>query len=164
MVWSVCAVAALLAALGLLLMPRVPPPRPLTAPTQVRECRIGTLETPGRAPGTLTDAGAGGPHRTGRVRTAVQRQHEWVDLQIKQAMERGEFDNLPGAGKPIKNLGTQHDPDWWIKQLIGREKITGVLPPPCNCARTTPSSRTASTGTRPSPRYAGSSRSSTRGC
>jgi hypothetical protein len=44
-------------------------------------------------------------------------------------MERGDFDDLPGAGKPIKDLGTQHDPDWWIKRLIEREKITGVLPP-----------------------------------
>jgi hypothetical protein len=44
-------------------------------------------------------------------------------------MARGDFDDLPGAGKPIKSLGTQHDPDWWVKQLIEREKITGVLPP-----------------------------------
>ena len=43
-------------------------------------------------------------------------------------MARGDFDNLPGAGKPIKGLGTQHDPDWWLKQLIEREKIS-VLPP-----------------------------------
>ena len=35
----------------------------------------------------------------------------------------------PGAGKPIKDLGSQHDPDWWVKRLIEREKITGVLPP-----------------------------------
>ena len=56
-------------------------------------------------------------------------QHSWVDQQIRQAMARGAFDNLPGAGKPIKNLGTQHDPDWWVKQLVEREKITGVLPP-----------------------------------
>jgi hypothetical protein len=69
--------------------------------------------------------------RTGRAAAAqrMARQHEYVDMAIKQAMERGEFDDLPGAGKPIKNLGTQHDPDWWIKQLIEREKITGVLPP-----------------------------------
>jgi hypothetical protein len=59
----------------------------------------------------------------------MQRQSEYVDLQIKQAMERGDFDDLPGAGKPIKNLGAQHDPDWWVKQLIEREKISGVLPP-----------------------------------
>jgi hypothetical protein len=44
-------------------------------------------------------------------------------------MARGDFDNLPGAGKPIRGLGTQHDPDWWVKQLIEREHITGVLPP-----------------------------------
>jgi Domain of unknown function (DUF1992) len=59
----------------------------------------------------------------------MARQHEYVDLHIKEAIERGDFDNLPGAGKPIKNLGSQHDPDWWVKQLIEREKISGVLPP-----------------------------------
>ena len=91
---------------------------------------MGTSETPGRAPGT-SERSVERDDRTGRAAAAqrIQRQHEWVDLQIKQAMERGEFDNLPGTGKPIKNLGTQHDPDWWIKQLIEREKITGVLPP-----------------------------------
>jgi hypothetical protein len=69
--------------------------------------------------------------RTGRAAAAqrIQRQQEWVDQQLRVAMERGDFDNLPGAGKPIKDLGTQHDPDWWIKRLIEREKITGVLPP-----------------------------------
>jgi hypothetical protein len=59
----------------------------------------------------------------------MQRQHEWVDVQIREAMARGDFDDLPGAGKPLKNLGSQHDPDWWVKQLIEREKISGVLPP-----------------------------------
>jgi hypothetical protein len=59
----------------------------------------------------------------------MARKNEWVDLQIQQAMARGEFDDLPGAGKPLPNLGSQHDPDWWLKQLIEREQITGVLPP-----------------------------------
>jgi hypothetical protein len=69
--------------------------------------------------------------RTGRAaaRNRMQHQAKYVDLQIQQAMRRGDFDNLPGAGKPIKGLGAQHDPDWWVKQLIEREKITGVLPP-----------------------------------
>jgi hypothetical protein len=69
--------------------------------------------------------------RTGRSAAAqrMQRKNEWVDHQLRLAMERGEFDNLPGAGKPIKDLGPQHDPDWWIKRLVEREKITGVLPP-----------------------------------
>jgi Domain of unknown function (DUF1992) len=69
--------------------------------------------------------------RTGRAaaRNRMQDQARYVDLTIQQAMARGDFDNLPGAGKPIKGLGTEHDPDWWVKQLIEREKITGVLPP-----------------------------------
>jgi len=94
---------------------------------------MGTSETPGRsgAPDRTPDRTSERDERTGRGAAAqrIARQHEYVDLQIKQAMERGDFDDLPGAGKPIKNLGTQHDPDWWIKQLIEREKISGILPP-----------------------------------
>lgn len=56
-------------------------------------------------------------------------QRQWVDQQVRQAMERGDFDDLPGAGKPIRGLGATHDPDWWVKQLVERERITGVLPP-----------------------------------
>lgn len=59
----------------------------------------------------------------------MEQQALWVDLQVRRAMERGDFDDLPGAGKPIRGLGTTHDPDWWVKSLIEREKITGVLPP-----------------------------------
>ena len=58
----------------------------------------------------------------------MAQQSTWVDLQILQAMRRGEFENLPGAGKPIEGLGATHDPDWWVKQLVDRERIV-VLPP-----------------------------------
>ena len=69
--------------------------------------------------------------RTGHDAAAerARNQVQWVDQQVRQAMARGEFDDLPGAGKPIKDLGSTHDPDWWVKKLIEREKITGVLPP-----------------------------------
>jgi len=53
----------------------------------------------------------------------------WLDAQVRNAMARGEFDNLPGAGKPIPGLDKPYDPDWWVKRLIERENITGVLPP-----------------------------------
>ena len=68
--------------------------------------------------------------RTGSDAAASRIQHQarWVDLQIQQAMERGDFDNLPGAGKPLGDLGSPHDRDWWLKKLIEREQITGVLP------------------------------------
>ena len=71
------------------------------------------------------------PRQDGKAAAAARmaQQQTWVDLQVRQAMERGDFDNLPGAGKPIEGLGTQHDPDWWVKKLIEREQITGVLPP-----------------------------------
>ena len=59
----------------------------------------------------------------------LEYQARWVDLQVQRAIERGEFDNLPGTGKPIEDLGTTHDPDWWLKRFIERERITGVLPP-----------------------------------
>ncbi|WP_084255008.1 J-domain-containing protein [Nocardioides sp. J54] len=62
------------------------------------------------------------------ARARIEQQHTWVDLQVRQAMERGEFDDLPGAGKPIEGLGATHDPDWWVKKLVEREHIT-VLPP-----------------------------------
>ncbi|CAI9412101.1 DnaJ family domain-containing protein [Nocardioides sp. T2.26MG-1] len=61
------------------------------------------------------------------ARARIEQQHTWVDLQIRQAMERGDFENLPGTGKPIEGLGEQHDPDWWLKRLVERERIT-VLP------------------------------------
>ncbi len=68
--------------------------------------------------------------RTGADSAAARIQHQtrWVDLQITQAMERGEFDNLPGQGKPLGDLGSPYDRDWWLKKLIERENITGVLP------------------------------------
>jgi hypothetical protein len=54
---------------------------------------------------------------------------QYVEITIQQAIRRGDFDNLPGAGKPIEGLTTTHDPDWWIRRKIEREKITGLGPP-----------------------------------
>ena len=62
------------------------------------------------------------------ARARIEQQQTWVDLQVRQAMERGDFDDLPGAGKPIPDLGDSHDPDWWIKKMVERERIA-VLPP-----------------------------------
>ena len=68
--------------------------------------------------------------RTGRSAAAarIAQQSTWVDLQVRRAMERGDFDDLPGKGKPIEGLGAEHDPDWWVKKLVEREKIA-ILPP-----------------------------------
>jgi hypothetical protein len=52
----------------------------------------------------------------------------WIDRQIREAIERGEFDNLAGAGKPLPGLDRQDD-DWWIKAKLERENVRGLLPP-----------------------------------
>lgn len=52
-----------------------------------------------------------------------------VEVSIEQAIRRGDFDDLPGAGKPIPGLGSTMDPDWWIRRKIERERLTGLGPP-----------------------------------
>jgi len=66
--------------------------------------------------------------RTGERATQarMREQARWVDLQVQKAIERGDFDDLPGKGKPLPPL--DDDPNWWLKKLIEREQITGVLP------------------------------------
>jgi len=59
----------------------------------------------------------------------LEQQTLWVDAQIRRAMARGDFDNLPGAGKPIEGIGDTHDPEWWVKNLIAREQLSGLGPP-----------------------------------
>ncbi|RRO20451.1 DUF1992 domain-containing protein [Saccharopolyspora rhizosphaerae] len=49
----------------------------------------------------------------------------WVERQIRTAQERGEFDDLPGAGKPLPGAGAPLDEQWWIKEQIRREGISG---------------------------------------
>ena len=48
----------------------------------------------------------------------------WIDRQVREAQERGEFEHLPGAGKPIPGLGDTHDELWWLKQMLEREKLS----------------------------------------
>ena len=52
----------------------------------------------------------------------------WIDRQIREAQERGEFDNLRGAGQPIPGLGGREDENWWVKGLLERENLRPPLP------------------------------------
>ncbi|GIG67010.1 DnaJ family domain-containing protein [Phytomonospora endophytica] len=52
-----------------------------------------------------------------------------ADIAIRQAQERGDFDNLPGAGKPLPGAGQHLHEDWWVRDWVAREGISGVLPP-----------------------------------
>ena len=52
----------------------------------------------------------------------------WVDRQIREAIERGEFANLPGQGKPIRGLNGRDDENWWVKAYLEREGLPLALP------------------------------------
>ena len=60
----------------------------------------------------------------------THRYESLVDRQLREAQERGEFDNLPGAGKPLPGAGGEYVEDWWVRDWLRREgEATGVLPP-----------------------------------
>lgn len=95
-------------------MPGAGQPDPGVGHSDPRETAVGAEESARRA------QARGGADA--RPRMNLQQIRSWVDLEIEQAQRRGEFDNLPGAGKPLHGLD-RDDPDWWIKGLIEREKL-----------------------------------------
>ncbi|MCG5471190.1 DUF1992 domain-containing protein [Micromonospora sp. LAH09] len=50
-----------------------------------------------------------------------------VEAQIQGAVQRGEFDDLPGMGKPIPGRGAPYDESWWIKSFLEREALPSDL-------------------------------------
>jgi hypothetical protein len=67
-------------------------------------------------------------HRVAERRPPGVRFETWIDRQIRQAAERGDFENLPGAGKPLPDLDRPHDELWWVKDKLRRENLS-YLPP-----------------------------------
>jgi len=56
----------------------------------------------------------------------------WIDQQIQEAQERGEFDNLPGAGKPLPRRSAADDGMTWLRDKLRREGVSTeeLLPTP----------------------------------
>ncbi|WP_439942963.1 DUF1992 domain-containing protein [Streptomyces sp. BBFR115] len=52
----------------------------------------------------------------------------WVEKEIRDAQGRGDFDRLPGAGKPLPD-DTTYDELWWVKRKMAREGLSVLLPP-----------------------------------
>ena len=52
-----------------------------------------------------------------------------AEHKIESAMEAGEFDNLPGLGKPFEFDELTYDPNWWLKAKARREKLS-LMPHP----------------------------------
>lgn len=89
-----------------------------------------TGERPGapKAEDQLVDQGV--TRRRPSASTTARAVQTWVDQTIDQAQRQGAFDNLPGAGKPLREVDTRSDPDWWVKSLIQREQLdlSGAMP------------------------------------
>jgi hypothetical protein len=51
-----------------------------------------------------------------------------VEQQIRDGIARGEFADLPGKGKPLDGLTSDHDEDWWLKAKLRAERLS-YLPP-----------------------------------
>lgn len=45
-----------------------------------------------------------------------------ADRMIREAMEAGDFDELPGTGTPIPGKGTMDDDMWWVRSWLDRNR------------------------------------------
>jgi hypothetical protein len=45
-----------------------------------------------------------------------------AENRIREAMEQGEFDHLEGTGRPLSDMDSHYDPDWWLKRKLEREQ------------------------------------------
>jgi hypothetical protein len=52
----------------------------------------------------------------------------WIDRQIREGMEQGSFDDLPGTGRPLPGLDRPRDEMWWVRDKLRREQLS-YLPP-----------------------------------
>ncbi|MGP9783247.1 hypothetical protein CQ017_08330 [Arthrobacter sp. MYb224] len=76
----------------------------------------------------------GKPSVTGPARTPLQyhaQDEAWevANSALDEAFARGDFDNLPLAGKNIDHITATTDPDWWLKSMMQREQLSGLGPP-----------------------------------
>jgi hypothetical protein len=52
----------------------------------------------------------------------------WIERQIREGLERGDLDGLPGHGKPLPDLDKPRDEMWWVRAKLRREEVS-YLPP-----------------------------------
>lgn len=45
-----------------------------------------------------------------------------VERQIEKGRREGYFDDLPGAGMPISDLGQQRPDGWWAARVVEQER------------------------------------------
>lgn len=52
----------------------------------------------------------------------------FIDRQIREAAERGDFSTLPGFGKPLPDAGQPYNEMWWVQAKLQSEGLS-LLPP-----------------------------------
>jgi hypothetical protein len=50
-----------------------------------------------------------------------------AENKIQAAIDAGEFDRLPGLGKPSPLVDEPYDPFWWIRRKLRAEQLNGKL-------------------------------------
>ena len=95
----------------------------------VARYQIGKLESADEADGTERADNTQADDTNDAGQPTMEQRAQIVEISIQQAMRRGDFDDLPGAGKPLTGLQNAYDPNWWIRQKIERERLTGLGPP-----------------------------------
>jgi DnaJ-like protein len=56
---------------------------------------------------------------------------DWVERQIRDAQAKGDFENLPGAGKPLPDRNRPRHDLTWVADYLQRENVdvAALLPP-----------------------------------
>ncbi len=53
---------------------------------------------------------------------------DFVERQIREAQERGDFDDLAGHGQPLPDLDRPDDELWWVRRKLRDEHLVGLPP------------------------------------
>jgi hypothetical protein len=51
-----------------------------------------------------------------------------AEERIQAAQAEGQFDHLPGFGKPIPGIDEPYDELWWVKDKLKREQLSSLPP------------------------------------
>ena len=61
----------------------------------------------------------------GRLEQVQRGMQRVAEERILAAMERGEFDHLPGQGQPLPGIDQPYNELWWVTAKLQREQLDG---------------------------------------
>lgn len=45
----------------------------------------------------------------------------WIESHLEELAADGYFDDLPGSGRPIRDIGVEYSPTWWAERWMRRD-------------------------------------------